>query len=1029
MCFEDEERITVGSSAYNLAGDVNRRGNFMKNNVLSLIFSGISKRGLGKGIVDAHIAGPATSLSRFYKWAESSGYNTQVGNIGGLIYSASPISTLGFQYLVPVKATHSQRVVGFSTGAIDLHLIALEWIINNAPANRDLAFTATLETVGLLPPVLTGKVLIHYTVSGTEVAFIPSYNLNNNMPFVYLYHEERRISVPVVTDTGEVTLPYPQTPPSRASYVNGTITVTTQGVSVLATVVATSSSNTVGYNVTADETVTTVITYSNSTPGSTNVVTTGKNFPFDKITGTYTKVTTIAATPTIKEVVTTEVQYEETFYNVLYLTSTSTNVATGYELTGSNLYSSTGVLTNTYINSSGAIVTPSPSTALSVTGKIPISVGQTLHASSGPGGVGWGYVALYDSSDAYIAGTATASNQITGISGAAYARFTYFTANVSTYSIYVLSEYTETTTVTTSTPYIQVYWKYRNVKTVVTQDKWLPYLLKIYQKGSDPTGDSLLFNTPATVQRFFPVIPLRRDNVMVDLANFPTQYGWNRKAARKAFGSKKKYDDLIESLADNPSLKDIDHAWVVFGVSLSTKQQDGLKYLYEFFKNLADTTVSALGTYKSPAGYESAWAAFVAASTATTNDEYGIEIPVRPVPPTAQAYTITINASAAVQDWLFNTTITAKGGGQVVGSGFHGRSLGKVGNAWVYAKSTVTISLPSSVNDGGSEGGLTSIVFTPTTTTVIAFGKQVTAENWVEYEFFDLVHTNNVYQGITATTLGTTVIASTDENSSFIVPLHNGVFKELTLVRGTQLSLECSFLVVNYYDKQTIPWYATGFFQIVLVVVIIVVAVYTGYVGPESAGVFGTNAAVGAAVGFSGTAAIVAGAIINAVGAAIVAGMITNAAIRVFGEEFGRVVGFVASMIAISSLSSNGPFSLADTWTEMTKADNLIKMSMSGVQQYGTYMQSQAMKVNAETQAMLLEANDALKEINKLMQELLGDTGVDQTTITDAIRYATETPEQFFSRTTMTGTEIAEISLKLVEDFPVPQLALPYLDQ
>ena len=63
------------------------------------------------------------------------------------------------------------------------------------------------------------------------------------------------------------------------------------------------------------------------------------------------------------------------------------------------------------------------------------------------------------------------------------------------------------------------------------------------------------------------------------------------------------------------------------------------------------------------------------------------------------------------------------------------------------------------------------------------------------------------------------------------------------------------------------------------------------------------------------------------------------------------------------------------------------------------------------------------------MNELLGDTGVDPTTITDAMRYATENPEQFLSRTTMTGTEIAETSIKLVEDFPAPQLALPYLDQ
>lgn len=910
MCFADEERITVGSSAYNLAGDVARRGNFLKNNILSLIFSGISKNGMGDGIVDAHLAGPATSLIRFFKWAETSGYNTQVGNMEGLIYSAGALSEAGFQYLVPVKATHSQRAISHTIGAIDLHLIAFEWILNNTPDNRDLAFTATLEKIGLS---LTGKILIHYTVSGSEVSFFPSYNLNNNMPFFYLYHEERKIAVPVVTDTGWVTLTAPNTPPSKASFVNGTISVIQDGVTVPATVVATGSPVTVVETVPRTKTTTTVTTYSNSTPTDTVVTTDTLNLSFDKITGTYTKVTTVTATPTVKESVTTLVQNEESFYNTLYTDTESSS-----------------------------------------------------------------------------------SEVVEGV--------------------------TVTTTVTVNTPSLETYWKYKQVTTVVLQDKWLPYLLKIYQKGSSGTGDSLLFSAPAAAQKFFPVIPLRRDNVMVDLANFPTQYGWNRKATRKAFGSKKKYNDLIDSLADNPSLEQIDHAWAVFGVSLSTKQQDGIRYLYEFFEDLANNTVSTLGAYKSPSAYETAWAAFVVAAQATTNDEFGGEILVRPIPPVVQEYTFVINASAGTQDWLFNTTITAKGGGQVVGTGFHARSNGKVGNSWLYAKSTVTLSVPTFNNDGGT-------VYSPSVTTVIAFGKQVTTDNWVEYEFFDLTHINNVYQGITATTLATTVIASTDENSSFIIPLSENVLKDLTLIRRTQLSLECSFLVVNYYDKQTIPWYATGFFQIVLAVVIIVVAVYTGYIGPESAGVFGTNAAVGASIGFTGTAAIIAGAIANAVGAAIVAGLITSAATRVFGREFGQVIGFIASALAINSLSSNGPFSLADTWAEMTKADSLIKMSISGIQKYGEYMQSQAMKVTAETQAMVLEANTALNDINRLMNELLGDTGVDPSTITDAMRYATENPEQFFSRTTMTGTEIAETSIKLVEDFPAPQLALPYLDQ
>lgn len=972
MCFSDEEVITVGSSAYNLAGDVESRGNFMKNTILSSIFSGASKDGLGKNIVDSHLAGPATSYVRFFKWAETSGYNAQVGNLGGLVYNPRTMSLAAFRFLVPVKSrpivptptiapftedTHDQRVIAFSTGAVDLHLIALEWIINFFPANRNKVFKATLGTFG-------NNILISYETGGTST-FTTGYNLNNKMPFLYLYHEERLKLSQIVTNTNWVVLPFPETPPSRSTYVNGTITVVEAGITVFAAVVASGSPVIVSQAVPATRTTIVIKQYSDGRSTTSNTTSAVLNLNFNKIKGKYTKIITVSATPVVKGKITTEVQDEESFYNILYAANTSTiseDVTTGEDVT-------------TFED----VVTP----VLDANGD------PVLDANGDP---------------------ETTIERV-------YTTTTVYTT------------FTVTTQTTVITPYLQVYWGYQKVITIVTQQKWLPYFLKIYQKGSSVTGDALLFNAPTAVQKFFPVIPLRRDNIMVDLAHFPTQYDWNRKASKRCFGSKKKYDSLIKSLKDNPNLADIDHAWVVFGVSLSTKQQEGQKYLYAFFKNLADTTISAIGTYKSPSAYSNAWATFISAVALSPNDETGGNVIYRPTPPLAQEYAITVNSSSGLQDWLYNTTITAKGGSQVVGSGYHVKALGKVGHCWVYAKSSVTINIPRYINDGSPEGGNMILSYVPESATVIAFGKQVTEETWVEYEFFDLVHTNNVYAGITTTTLATTVIADPKENSSFIIPLHEAVFSDLTLVRRTQFSLECAFIVVNYYDKQYIPWYASGFFQIIIVIIIIVVAVYTGYIGPETMGLFGANAAVGATLGFTGLAATIAGAIANAVAAAIVSALITKVAISALGEEVGRIVGVIASMIAINVMSSNGPFNLADSWAQMTKADNLIKLTMSGVGQYGNYLQGQAMEVNAQTQALMLEHDEAMKDINRLTAELFGNSGVDPTTITEAIRYATESPTQFLDRTTMTGTEIAELSIKLVEDFPAPQLRLPYLDQ
>jgi uncharacterized membrane protein (DUF485 family) len=884
MCLSDEEVITVGSTAYNLAGDVEGRGNFLKNTVLGLVYSERAKEGIGAGIVNTHLAGPATTYTRFNNWAETSGYNAQVGNLNGWVYSGDLISDAAFVYLVPVKATHNQRAITTNVGALDLHLIALEWIINNDSVNRYKTYTATLESTGGLFPTFTGRVQIDYTLGGTAY-FTPAYDLSSNMPYVYLYHEERLKVSEVITDTGWIEA----TPPAKVGFTGSPITV--------------------AQVINQDKTTTTVVTYSDSTPSTTDEVVEVQNLPFDKITGTYTKVTNVPATPSTLGVTTTLVQSEESFYKVLF------------------------------------------TTVVNVTSEVILGV-------------------------------------------------------------------TVTTAVTTVTPYLEVYWKYRQVTTVSTDEKWLPFLFKVYQKGSSVAGDALLFNAPTEVDKFFPVIPLRRDNVMVDATNYPVQYGWNRSAALRCFGHRKKYDDLIETLADNPDLNQIDHAWVVFGVSLSTQQQDGQKYLYEFFKDLADSTISALGTYKSPTAYQSAWESFVTAVQASNNDESVVLD--RPLPPTAQNYVLAVSSTAGAQDWLYNTTLTAKGGAQVVGSGYHVKALGKVGQAWVYEKSSITVQVPTSIS------GSLELTYVPATTAVIAFGKQVTSDIWVEYEFFDLVHKNVVYQGLDVTTLGSTAITSLSENSSFLVPLHENALKDLSLVRRTQLSLECSFLVVNYYDKQTIPWYSTSFFQVVLVIIIIVIAYNTGYVAGESAGVLGTNTAVGAALGFTGVSVILAGAIANALAAMLVSVIVTEAATGVFGEKYGKIIGAVVAAVMLTPTTPNGSFSAASVWTELTKADSLIKLTLGGLNTYGGYLQSQAMELNAETQAMMLESNTALKAINDLMQELQGDTGVDPSTITNALRYASESSSQFYDRTTMTGTEIAELSIKLVEDFPAPQLTLPY---
>ena len=131
--------------------------------------------------------------------------------------------------------------------------------------------------------------------------------------------------------------------------------------------------------------------------------------------------------------------------------------------------------------------------------------------------------------------------------------------------------------------------------------------------------------------------------------------------------------------------------------------------------------------------------------------------------------------------------------------------------------------------------------------------------------------------------------------------------RKIPLRHSTQLSVSCYYIIFNCYKVVKQKWYETGWFKVVLMVVIVVVAMATGYIDPNAVGLVGANAAVGAAAGFTGTAAAMAGAVINALVASMVTqilGLITTA---VAGPKYGAIIS-VAIMFIFMGFSATGGF-------------------------------------------------------------------------------------------------------------------------
>ncbi len=141
---------------------------------------------------------------------------------------------------------------------------------------------------------------------------------------------------------------------------------------------------------------------------------------------------------------------------------------------------------------------------------------------------------------------------------------------------------------------------------------------------------------------------------------------------------------------------------------------------------------------------------------------------------------------------------------------------------------------------------------------------QETAETWHCLAITGLTHVNNIYEDKSIYTDAFTALGDADE-SGFIIPIHEAVFRAMPMVQATQMSTACCYLVVNSYVVVKQAWYQTAFFQILLIVVVIVISIFTFGAGSIlGAGVLGTDAAIGATIGLTGTAALVAGAIVNA---------------------------------------------------------------------------------------------------------------------------------------------------------------------
>lgn len=544
----------------------------------------------------------------------------------------------------------------------------------------------------------------------------------------------------------------------------------------------------------------------------------------------------------------------------------------------------------------------------------------------------------------------------------------------------------------------------------------------IYKIGSGGALDKYASVKP-DFGGFFPCLPIRIDNKSIrnyGPLNSELKHSYYEavsKSYKKLLGSD--FKELVKNVENNDSIDDIDYAVVNFGAALNSKSNASKRYIYSFFQEMISYQNSSQSDYlawrlraQQQVALQTKWNEWKAAQSDSTNPLYGTPQPATGNITKPNSSSIRIQSS----DWMsfYNIVISWNYVVESVhtGTAFAGAKTGEL-------KFILTEGDPMLVQLYlANVGQITDADSLTDDTLTILF--QVTETEYRRLDISGAYHKNVVYDGKSIGTSARDAMKDSDE-SGFIVPMHYGIFNKTPLVARTQLTSECAYITFNCYQVVKQKWYQTTLFKIVLVIVIIVIAIFTGGFGAAGAGVLGTNAAVGAAVGLTATAAIVAGVALNALAAMAISAVLMRVATEVLGDKIGPIVGMIASMVAMNvatSYSTTG--SMAMGWGDMMNATNLVNATKAVQSTYSAYASDKLQDLQSQATDLQNQYNEKSEEIEAMSRELLGENAafIDPLTeFTQAGNFSQESAASFLERTLMTGSDIAELTHKMISEF------------
>ncbi|ANJ20801.1 hypothetical protein HYO99_gp67 [Roseobacter phage RD-1410W1-01] len=599
-----------------------------------------------------------------------------------------------------------------------------------------------------------------------------------------------------------------------------------------------------------------------------------------------------------------------------------------------------------------------------------------------------------------------------------------------------------TTTRTTTGEQVTTAWdETYETQTVYTNEVVDGERYFIYEIGSgNATLDALATNADAqNYQEFYPFLPIRIDNKSITEAPYDTNgvYDETKKAYRRATDGES-FSKLVDLVEDNDSIDDIDYAYMIYGVSLNARDYSARRYVQEYYKsmipiqnssfNAIDDLKDAIAAYEQ---WEIDYAAWQQAQNSESNwtSAKNTPPPVRPnrsEPPTTTIRLTAFNGGMGFDirvPFIHVETEVINGTYDYLDpdNGVSVERNSKQGECLIVKGETVTWQERVGLQ------GRDETTYRYETHTIPSFEVyfQIDSDTYEKTTVWGALHQNYIYGG-KSVKISSSEALDDDDESGFVVPLHYPTMKAMGIVDYTQMATANTHILFNSYTVTKQKWYQRGIFKILLVILVIVIAV-VAFPGAFAAGggILGGNLAIGTALGLTGTAALVAGVVANYIASIIISQLLSVVAVELFGEKWGAVFAAIASF-ALGVAMSGAP---------LFSAQNIFGFANALANGYAGYLQGEAMEMYDDMAEDREDYEKEMDRINDLIASLGGnDLNFNPMFFTDSARgnggsgsggYLPETADQFIQRTTMTGTDLVEITLAMVSDYAEIQRTLP----